>query len=134
MPTTTTPGEILAGNIAAARGRRRLHQSDLAERMRALGWKWVRQTVAEIEASRRRVLAAELIGLSFALETDVANLLLPAPGEARLATMPAGQLVSLPLQHEVKLTGEIAESVLWEGNKPKFSAPRDAESHDDHGA
>lgn len=124
MPTPTTPGEILAGNIAATRIRRGLQQSDLADRMRALGWKWVRQTVGEIENNRRRVQSDELVGLSYALETGVANLLLPAPGEVRLARFPAGQLVLLPLQHEVKLAGEIAGSVLWDGNKPKFSAPK----------
>jgi transcriptional regulator with XRE-family HTH domain len=120
MATATTPGEILAGNIAAARGRRRLQQSDLADRMRALGWRWVRQTVGEIENNRRRVSSDELIGLSYALETEVGNLLLPAPGEMRLATLPAGHPVILPLQHE--MPGGMGGSVLWEGNKPRFSA------------
>jgi 8-oxo-dGTP diphosphatase len=122
MPVPTTPGEILAGNIAAARGRRRLQQSDLADRMRALGWKWVRQTVGEIENNRRRVSTDELIGLSYALETEVGNLLLPAPGEVRLAALPAGQLVILPLQHE--MPDGMGGSVLWDGNRPKFSAPQ----------
>jgi transcriptional regulator with XRE-family HTH domain len=126
MATPTTSGEILAGNIAAARGRRRLQQSDLADRMRALGWKWVRQTVGEIENGRRRVSCDELIGLSYALETEVGNLLLPAPGEVRLAELPNRQLVWLPLQHE--MPGGMGGSVLWDGNKPKFSAPATAEA------
>jgi 8-oxo-dGTP pyrophosphatase MutT (NUDIX family)/transcriptional regulator with XRE-family HTH domain len=119
MATPTTPAEILAGNIAAARGRRRLQQADLADRMRALGWKWVRQTVGEIENGRRRVSSDELIGLSYALETDVGNLLLPAPGEVRIAALPAGHLVILPLQHE--MPDGMGASVLWDGNRPRFN-------------
>lgn len=128
MATPTTPGEILAGNIAAARRRRRLQQSDLAERMRELGWRWVRQTVGEIENNRRRVITDELVGLSYALETEVGNLLLPAPGDVRLAALPAGQLVIMPLQHE--MPGGMGGSVLWDGNKPKFSAPKTTDGGD----
>ena len=61
MATPTTPTAILAGNIAAARVRRRLQQSDLADRMRALGWKWVRQTVGEVENNNRRLTAEDRI-------------------------------------------------------------------------
>ena len=33
---------------------------DLADRMRALGWKWVRQTVGEVENNRRRLTPEEI--------------------------------------------------------------------------
>lgn len=96
--------------------------------MRELGWKWVRQTVGEIENNRRRVSTDELIGLSYALETEVGNLLLPAPGEVRLTKLPKGQIVILPLQHE--MPGGMGGSVLWDGNKPKFSAPKTTDDGD----
>jgi 8-oxo-dGTP diphosphatase len=121
MPGVTTEPEILAGNITAARKRRRLQQADLAERMTNLGWKWVRQTVGEIEALRRKVSIEELIGLSVSLETGLGNLLLPIAGESRLTRLPAGQLIVLPLQHE--MPGEPLGPVLWDGNTPRFTAP-----------
>jgi 8-oxo-dGTP diphosphatase len=121
MPGVTTEPEILAGNITAARKRLRLQQADLAERMTNLGWKWVRQTVGEIEALRRKVSIEELIGLSVALETGLGHLLLPIAGESRLIRLPAGQLIILPLPDG--MPGEPLGPVRWEGNTPRFTVP-----------
>jgi transcriptional regulator with XRE-family HTH domain len=79
MTTPVTPDTILADNIAASRVRRRLQQQDLADRMRVLGWKWVRQTVGEVENSRRRVTPGELLGVAACLDTTVQDLLSPRP-------------------------------------------------------
>ena len=52
-----TIDDILAENVIAARARLRINQASLAARMRALGWKRVRQTVTEVEACCCRILA-----------------------------------------------------------------------------
>jgi transcriptional regulator with XRE-family HTH domain len=118
--------DVIVRNVRAARARRHLDQADVVARMHVLGYKnWHRQTLSKTERGERRLLAEELLALSLALETEMANLLLPSPGELRLVTLPAGQIVILPLQHE--MAGGTAGSVLWDGNKPKFSAPGPAE-------
>jgi len=93
MASPTTLGAILARNIAAARAGRGLQQSDLADRMRALGWKWVRQTVGEIENNRRRLTAEEVLGLAICLETTMLRLLTPLWTEEEVE-LPGG--ISLP--------------------------------------
>lgn len=122
-----TFADVIVRNLRAQRARMKLGQADVVERMRALGFtNWHRQTLSRIEQGQRKLLAEEILGLSLALEIEMANLLLPVPGEVRLVALPAGQLVILPLQHE--LPGGVAGSVLWDGNKPKFAAPA---AHDD---
>lgn len=118
-----TPEAILAANIAAARVRRDLQQQDLAERMRALGWKWVRQTVGEVEKKEqgRRVTPGELVGLAIALETSVTRLTSPLP-EDREVELPSGlSLRASAVQGYV--TGEWVtdERILWHQNKPVHS-------------
>lgn len=73
----TTPGTVLAANIRRGRGARALGQSDVAERMGALGFGWVRQTVSEIERGRRAVTVPELVALAMALSTSVVALMDP---------------------------------------------------------
>src|ERR1700751_5291039 len=93
MTEPITPGAVLARNIAAARARRDLQQQDLAERMRVLGWKWVRQTVGEAERGRRRLTADEILGAAIALETTVARLLTPLPEDGSVG-LPSGLALS----------------------------------------
>ena len=118
--------ELVVRNIRAERGRRGLDQVDVVERMRALGFSsWHRQTMSRIEQGNRRISPEELLGLSLALETELATLLFPAPGDRRLVSLPGGQLVILPFRHEMPEAPE--KSVLWEGNTPRFRAPLTAE-------
>jgi transcriptional regulator with XRE-family HTH domain len=93
MAMVSTPGEILAGNVAATRVRRRLQQQDLADRMRVLGWKWVRQTVGEVENGRRRLTAEEVFALSVALETSIPALMAPVDDD-RAIVFPSGLEIS----------------------------------------
>jgi 8-oxo-dGTP diphosphatase len=114
--------ELVVRNIRAERGRRGLDQADVVERMRALGFSsWHRQTMSRIEQGNRRIFPEELLGLSLALETEMATLLFPAPGDERLVSLPGGQLVILPFRHEMPEAPE--KSVSWEGNTPRFRAP-----------
>jgi len=149
MAEPATPGAILARNIAAARVRLRLQQSDLADRMRDLGWKWVRQTVGEVENDRRRLTAEEVLGLAIALETTVARLMSPL-WEDEWVLLPAG--MSLRVGAVITLvTGELsaADSIptsrefRWHGNAlarsivppHELRGDREAkESQGDHGA
>src|SRR5689334_22593535 len=69
-------------NLRAVRVRKKLEQRDLVERMRLLGFEnWHRQTLSRIEQGHRNLLAAELLGLAYALETSIEVLLAPAVDE-----------------------------------------------------
>ena len=118
--------DLVVGNIRAERNRRKLDQADVVERMRELGFtSWHRQTMSRIEKGDRRIFPEELLGLSLALEVPMATLLFPAAGDMRMVSMPGGQLVILPVRHEVPADSE--KSVLWAGNKARFAAPQPAE-------
>jgi transcriptional regulator with XRE-family HTH domain len=120
--TTPQPyAAVLAGNIAAERIRLGLHQSDLAERMQALGWKsWYPQTVSETEAGARAgragraIRAAELLALSIALETTV-KVLTTAPPGVTSVLLPSGQPAGATRLVEPDGT------FMWDGNKLKVS-------------
>jgi len=74
--TAAPYAEILARNIRAARSRLGINQEALASRLRSLGFSaWLRQTVANVEKSRRRVTAEEILGLALALETTISDLM-----------------------------------------------------------
>ncbi len=70
--------DVIARNIIAARSRARLDQADVAARMKELGFRnWYAQTAGKTEKGERRLLAHEIAGLAFALETSVARLMAP---------------------------------------------------------
>jgi transcriptional regulator with XRE-family HTH domain len=111
---------MLAGNIAAARARRRLGQADLAERMRALGYKWLRQTAGDVETGRRQLRAGELYGIAMALEIPVTTLVIPWADEGPNpeVMLPSGLVLTFSAQFKV---GNIPRfPLMWEGNTPTF--------------
>jgi transcriptional regulator with XRE-family HTH domain len=115
---TKKPEDVFAEAIGSAMGRRNLSRTDLAERMSNLGYrKWSRQTVAEVIEGRRRILAAELYPLSFALEMPLPALVMPwteaGPAEIEL---PSG--VRLRYFVETRAAGSYGN--LWNGNIPKI--------------
>ena len=120
-PTPTTPSAILAGNIAAARARRHLQQQDLAERMRALGWKWVRQTVGEVENNRRRLTAEEILGLAISLETTIQRLLTPLD-EDKWVQVPSGLHLDINFVAQL-VAGANTGYIQWHGNLPYAPIP-----------
>ena len=123
MATPTTPTTILAGNIAAARVRRRLQQSDLADRMRALGWKWVRQTVGEVENNNRRLTAEEIFGLAIALEVTIPQLMAPSDPDG-IVEFPNGKFIHSSSFERLAGRGLNDHAVQWPdgGNSPMFLA------------
>jgi len=120
--TVKKPEAVLAEAVGSAMGRRNLSRTDLAERMNNLGYpKWSRQTVAEVIEGGRRILAAELYPLSFALEMPLPALVMPwteaGPAEIEL---PSG----VRLRYVVATVAAGAYGALWSGNTPKI-APGD---------
>jgi transcriptional regulator with XRE-family HTH domain len=94
--------DLIAKNIRTLRVRRGLEQGDVAEQMRKLGFRnWYPQTMSKIERGQRRVTMEELLGLVMVFRTSWGSLLFPAAGEVRLVSLPNGQPVTLPLQHEM---------------------------------
>ena len=120
MPTdSTTYGAVISRNVVAARARTGLKQSEVAARMRALGYSWHPQTVGEVEKGNRRVVAEEILGLSLALGTSMGVLLGPAPDDLLIA-LPAGQQIDrMTVLHSIGRTA--AAVVRWEGNEPHFA-------------
>jgi hypothetical protein len=115
--------DLIARNVRVARAAvtPKLSQAGLAKRMQRLGFKeWRRQTVGNTERGQRRVTLEEALGLVVALEVSWGNLLFPAAGDMRLVSLPAGQPVILPLQHEMP---EGVSGVWWNGTEPKITAP-----------
>lgn len=66
MPDLAT---VVAASVRGERSRRRWRQQDLADRMR-----WSQATVSDIEAGKRVVTVADLVGLCAALEISLADL------------------------------------------------------------
>ena len=70
-----TVAETVAANVRAFRQLRDMDQADLARRMYSVGISWRQVTVSEVERGGRNVTVAELLGLAFALETTIEQLL-----------------------------------------------------------
>lgn len=124
--------EILAANIRAARAHLDISQASVARRMTALGYKWTRQTVSEVESGTRRVLAEEVFALGFCLLTPVPFLLLSAPEFARLAMLPAGYVVELP--HTIQMqSGPLTTGSFWDGDAPAITPEESQKAADPDG-
>lgn len=112
-------GEILAGNIRAARSRKGLGQATVAERMRALGHQeWRPQTVSSTEKARRRVTAEEIFALSLVIEVSIAALMAPAD-EDKVINLPTGEEISVAAV-QMSAHGVSESDVRWEGDVPVF--------------
>jgi transcriptional regulator with XRE-family HTH domain len=123
-----TPRDLLAGNIAAAMARRKLQQSDVAERMNALGYRWTRQIVSEVVNRNRGVRAEELYGLSMSLELPLALLLYPWAGDgAPEVRLPSGLALTFSMQFAAQSIPSAEPPFLWEGNSLRF---KDAPVHE----
>lgn len=113
--TTPQPySMLLARNIAVARARLRLRQSDLSERMRAQKVPWYPQTVSEAEQGNRAIRASELLPLAIALETTV-RVLISAPPDVATVTLPSGEVIGAQ-----RITS-MDRSTTWEGNQLKVA-------------
>lgn len=106
---------IVGRSVRSARTARDLSQEQVAERMRALGFTgWLRQTVGQVERGRRRLIVDEVLALSFAVETTVAELIMPAADE-EVVELPSGQAVSVAvIRHSIR--GNRAAEARWRGD------------------
>ena len=112
---------ILGRNVAAARGRARLSQSAVADRMRALGHaQWQQQVVANVERGGRRLLATEVMALAWVLETSITNLMRPTEDDD-LVRLPCGAVIGA--RSVALLThAHNDHAVSWAGAEPRFRA------------
>jgi transcriptional regulator with XRE-family HTH domain len=106
---------IVGRSVRSARVARDLSQEQVAARMRALGFTgWLRQTVGQVERGRRRLIVDEVLALSFAVETSIAELIMPAADE-EVVDLPSGQGVSVAvIRHSIR--GNRAAGVRWIGD------------------
>lgn len=70
---------VLAANARTRRSAVGIKQASSAKRMRALGFGWHPQTVGAVERGERPLAAEEIVGLSLALVTSIAALMIPDP-------------------------------------------------------
>lgn len=87
--------ELLGRNLRMARAAARISQTEIAARMRALGFAWHRQTVQKVEYAARPLTVPELVGLMVVFETDLTALAYPS-GEWPVS-LPSGAEVMLPV-------------------------------------
>ena len=93
--------------------------------MRNLGFsEWRQSTVGRAENAKRRVTAGEVMWLAWALETNVAALLVPTADDG-LVESPAGVVVVDGAAIAQSLGGVAGGSVTWPGGgaEPAFVAP-----------
>lgn len=117
MPATVRPlREVLAAGMKEARRRLDLRQEDAAARARACGLStWIRGTVAQAEVGARRFTLEELVLLTLAYETNLAELiagdeddLVELTPDARLSV---GALRALLSGHRADLPGLGADAI-----------------------
>lgn len=123
--------EVLARNVRSARTRIGREQESVAARMRALKYEyWTRQTVSKVERGDRRVLAEEIPGLAYALETTISALLAPRDEDKTLEFQEGGEPVSV-VSVQMSARGQIDDSIWWDEDRPLFVRGRDASPHFD---
>jgi transcriptional regulator with XRE-family HTH domain len=122
----STYGEVIAANVRATRVRKQLHQADVVERMRALGYTdWHRQTLGKVERGERSLRAAEVLGLAYALGTNMGVLL--AAEREDVIEFPTGQLTGRDVT--AVAFGRNNGAIRWggpDGNEPIFGNGVDA--------
>ena len=124
MPSDQAYGEVLGRNISAARGRRQLSQSAVAERMRALGFQWKQQTVAAVEKNRRRPTTEETFGLALCLEVSMPALTAPDADQDGFIGLPNGFRLGAISVERLAGRGVNDHAVQWPdgGNTPWVGA------------
>jgi hypothetical protein len=112
-------GDVIARNAAAVRARRQLDLRNVEARMRELGYeKWHRGILGKIERGQRRLLADELLGLAYALETSIEILLTPAADARGYIELGEG---AVHVRHAAaRVRGVDDGAIRWDGDKPVF--------------
>ncbi len=118
----TLYNQVLARNVRAARSRLGLSQADVVDRMRNLGFPaWHKPTLGNVERGGRRVLADEVAGLAFALETSIGRLMAPADEDQVVEFHEGGEAVSVEAVQFSAVGKILVGAVRWAGNKPVLS-------------
>jgi 8-oxo-dGTP diphosphatase len=107
---------IVGRSVRAARAGRGLGQELVAARMRSLGFDtWLRQTVGQVERGKRRLVVDEVLALSLALQTTIAELIMPAADE-EVVDLPNGEHVSVAeIRDSIRGAREV--STRWVGDR-----------------
>lgn len=100
---------VIARNLAELRAERGSTQTDVAEAMRRVGFRWQVNRVAQIETLRRPVALLEVVGLSRAFGVPVSRLL---SGEDEI-DLPTGTTVPVAAIRAA-LAGEPVSSDEWQ--------------------
>lgn len=80
---------------------------------------WTRQTVSKVERGDRRVLADEIPGLAYALQTTISALMAPRDEDKTVEFQPDGE--SIPIGSvQLSARGQIDDSVWWDDDEPVF--------------
>lgn len=112
-------GEVLARNVRGLRSRKGIGQKSLAARMRDLGYTaWFTQTVGKAERGERRITSEEVLGLAYALEVTVRQLLSPQPDDKRVQ-LPNGESVEV-LSVQRMLEGSNDGAITWDGDRAVY--------------
>ncbi|MFR9779042.1 helix-turn-helix domain-containing protein [Micromonospora sp. MS34] len=93
-PQSLEPTRAIAQRVKKLRGRLGLTAAQLAERMNAVGFRWDRFTVQNLENGRRRnVTVEEFLALAYVLSVAPVHLLVPIDAEQTdlYAATPEGQ-------------------------------------------
>jgi transcriptional regulator with XRE-family HTH domain len=107
---------IVGRSVRTARTGRGLGQEQVAARMRTLGFSaWLRQTVGQVERGKRRLVVDEVLALSLALQTTIAELIMPAPDEMTVE-LPNGETVSVAVIRD-SIRGTRAPDIRWVGDR-----------------
>jgi len=114
-----TYDEIVAGNITAARARRKLSQREVAERMEVFGFGWRQQIVAAAENGRRKISIEEMLGLALALETSFVSLLEPVRDEEPIR-LPSGDELPTGVIHDLIWGPQVGRVIP---NRPRYPRP-----------
>jgi transcriptional regulator with XRE-family HTH domain len=87
MDDATNPVRVVARRVAELRRRKDIKATELGERLTALGVKWDRFTVANLESGRRQNLTIpELFALAVALDVPFLALLTPHDGRVQIVS------------------------------------------------
>jgi 8-oxo-dGTP diphosphatase len=113
---------VLSRNVRAARSRLGLSQADVVDRMRSLGFPaWHKPTLGNIERGGRRLLADEVAGLAFALETSISRLMTPLDEDKTVEFHENSEAISVESVQFSAAGRALAGAVRWNGNKPLIS-------------
>jgi transcriptional regulator with XRE-family HTH domain len=105
----TPLADVISARVRSLRALMRLKQSDVANRMQALGFRWHIQTLSQVERGVRSLSFEEAVALAICLDSTPEVLLQPV---TPAVTFPSGVTIS------AQRLSAIDGSVTWDGSQP----------------